>query len=316
MRFFRSAILTVLLAFLVVYAAGQSRSGDLKSLTILGNSDPRTLFFRIPESGAAVFAQAPKTAQQPITFEKWEKTFDRLMGMELKVLNEELPTDARRDLEWGLRFKKDHPDQLLLLHFNGDARDPRWETERFFAGHWIYHPGARILGDVPAKDGETEIRVNDPGLFRINTGRMLKSNDDIGLCELDSAGKPDWNRSEQAILISIDSAAGTIRVRRGQYGTKPRAFASGRAYAAPHATEGPWTKDSNLLWRYNFSVACPRDAHGRNCADVLAEDLAARLLPGGALAAFDGLEFDNLLQTVQSPRGRARCRRQRRWGCR
>ncbi len=35
---------------------------------------------------------------------------------------------------------------------------------------------------------------------------------------------------------------------------------------------------------------CPRDAKGRTCSDVLAEDIARRFLPGGALAAFDGLE--------------------------
>jgi hypothetical protein len=284
---------------LVFFATGQSVPDRLNSLPILGPNDPRAFFFRIAESGAHVFMQAPKAAQQRITFDQWEKTFDRLMGMELKVLNEELPNDARRDVEWGLRFKKDHPDQVVLLHFNGDARDPRWEAGKFFAGHWIYHPGARILADVPAEDGETQIRVSDPGLFRTDTGRTRVSKDDIGLCELDATGKPDWSRSEQVSLISIDAAAGTIRVRRAQFGARARAFLAGRAYAAPHRTEGPWGAGANLMWCYNYSIDCPRDSRGQDCADVLAEDLAGRLLPGGTLAAFDGLEFDNILQTIK-----------------
>lgn len=48
----------------------------------------------------------------------------------------------------------------------------------------------------------------------------------------------------------------------------------------------------NLMWAYNFSSRCPRDAQGRQCSDILADDLAAEFLPGGRLALFDGVEFD------------------------
>ena len=268
-------------ALLLVLLAAQDPPG----LRVLGPDEPRPFFFRSSEGWAA----NPK-----IDYARWERDFSRLWGIEGKVLEEEVPGRSARNLDFFTRFKKDHPDQLVLLHFNGNARDPRWQSEEFFAGHWIYYNGTRILEDVPAHEGETDLRVEDARLFRVQTGRYRNRNEDLGLCELDGEGRPDWSRSEQVQLVSIDAPRNVIRVRRGCYGTRPRAFPGGRSYAAAHASEGPWGKNSNLLWFYNHSVRCPRDARGRSCTDVLVEDLARRFAPGGELAAFDGLEFDVL----------------------
>jgi hypothetical protein len=125
-------------------------------------------------------------------------------------------------------------------------------------------------------------------------GRYRDRNEDVGLCALDAEGKPDWHRSEQVQLVSIDVGKKTIRVRRGCYDTKPRAFRAGEGYAAAHMTEGPWGKRSHLLWYYNYSTRCPRDKSGRVCADIFVEHLAELFGPEGALAAFDALEFDVL----------------------
>ena len=100
------------------------------------------------------------------------------------------------------RFKQQHPDQLVLLHYNGTARDPRDHIARLHAGHWLYYNGATIRGDIPAESGELEIKVDRPELFRTGIGRFRNTNEDIGLCELDSANRPDWSRSEQVQLGS------------------------------------------------------------------------------------------------------------------
>lgn len=265
-------------------------------LRVVQGDYPRAFFFRSSEGLAA----NPK-----VSYEDWEKTFSRLMGIEGKVLDEEVPGRSARNIDFFTRFKKQHPDQLVLLHFNGNARDPRYQTGQFFAGHWLYFNGAKILSDVPAALGETDIRVENPRLFRTNIGRYRNASEDIGLCELDEQGKPDWRRSEQVRLVSVDVKNKTIRVLRGQYGTSPRAFRAGKAYAAAHVSEGPWGKNSNLLWHYNYSTAAPRDAKGRSCADVLVEDLARRFRPGGELAAFDGIQFDVLMhRPPQTRQGR------------
>lgn len=258
---------------------------DLGKLRVLSDEYPRVFFFRQVEGTAA---------SRGTSYEQWEKTFDRLMGIEGKVLDEEIPGRSIRNIEFFTRFKQRHPEQLVLLHFNGNARDPRYESDRFFAGHWIYFNGAKILSDVPAEKGETDIRVDKPNLFKVNVGRYRSRNEDIGLCVLDAEGKPDWHQSEQVQLISVDVENKTIRVRRGCFGKKPLAFRAGSSYAAAHATEGPWGAQNNLLWYYNYSTRCQRDMQGRTCSDVLVEHLAELFGPAGALAAFDGIEFDVL----------------------
>lgn len=254
-------------------------------IRMLNDEYPRVFFFRQAEGLAA---------QRSVSYEQWEKTFERLMGIEGKVLDEEVPGRSNRNIDFFTRFKKRHPDQLVLLHFNGNARDPRYESDRFFAGHWIYFNGAKILSDVPAEQGQTDIHIENPNLFKLNMGRYRDRNEDIGLCMFDADGKPNWHKSEQVQLVSIDYKKKTIRVRRGCYGTKPCAFPAGRSYAAAHMTEGPWGRRSHLLWYHNYSTCCPRDKKGRVCADVLVEHLAELFGPDGPLAAFDGLEFDVL----------------------
>ena len=281
-----AGLLVVCLAVtLAILPGGIARASKLDSLRIGRDEYPRVFFFRQSESWAA---------NQRVTYKSWEGCFERLMGIEGKVLEEEVPGRSIRNIDFFTRFKKRHPDQLVLLHYNGNARDPRFESGRFFAGHWVYYNGARILSDVPAGDGETEIRLSDASLFRTGIGRYRDANEDIGLCMLDGQGRPNWNISEQVQLVSVDPGKKSIRVRRACYGTSARAFPAGRAYAAAHVTEGPWGRKSNLLWFYNYSTRCPADANGRTCADVHVNHLAELFAPAGPINAFDGLEFDVL----------------------
>ena len=264
-------------------AADQSPAPSAAELTILGPHYPRAFFFRASEGQAA----NPK-----ISYESWSADFGRLMGVMGKVLDEEVLGREKRNPEFFTRFKRDHPDQVVLLHLNGNSRDPRYHTERYFAGHWIYRQATVILDDVPAVAGDTTIKVRDASDFQVNTGRYKNAHDDIALFGLTADGKHDWNYCEQVQLLAVDRPAGTIRVRRGCYGTQPRAFRAGAARAAAHQTEGPWGRTNHLLWYYNFTTHCPRDAAGQTAADRLVDDLATWFGPGGKLAAFDGLEFD------------------------
>lgn len=253
-----------------------------ETLRILGPDFPRAFFFRASEG-------APR---RNVPFEPWDAEFSRLMGIMGKCLDEEVPGTEAHNPEFFTRFKQCHPEQVVMLHFNGNSRNPDHGTQSYFPGHWIYRKAVRILADVPAEEGETEIRVEDERDFQVGTGRYRNSTDDIGLFALRADGRHDWNHCEQVKLVSVDARTHTIRVKRGCCGTKPLAFPAGQARAAAHQVEGPWGKKSPLLWYYNFSTHCPRDAQGKTCADRLVEDLAAWFGPGGKLAAFDGLEFD------------------------
>lgn len=259
-----------------------------KSVLLLhGDVYPRVFFFRQSEGLAA---------GGRFTFEEWDENFNRLMGIMGKTLDEEVPGRSG-NIEFFTRFKNEHPDQAVLLHFNGNARDPRWEAQRFFSGHWLYYNGAKILSAMNNGEKESTICVSDASLFETGMGRYGNANEDIGLCLLDADGRPNWNESEQVQLLSVDREKNSIRVRRGCYGTTPRAFPAGKAYAAAHCSEGPWGKDSNILWLYNYATTCPKDAQGHSCSEVQATHLNGLFGAGGPLARFDGLEFDVLFNS-------------------
>ena len=276
-------IIVVVFTLLALY--GQMlRARDIEQLDVLKDHYPRAFFFRATES-------AFNERRYP-TYESWERQFNRLQGIMGKCLDEECIGREPRNVEFFSRFKQDHPRQAVLLHFNGNARDPRYHTERYFPGHWIYRKATEILDDVAKKRGVTTIRVADARDFHVNAGRYRTSNDDIALFRTTVDGKHDWDYCEQVQLISADTKANTITVRRGCYGTEPLSFAAGRSRAAAHAVEGPWGKTNNIMWFYNFSTHCPRDDEGQTCADRLVDELAEWFGPTGKLAAFDGLEFD------------------------
>ena len=275
--------------FLVLCACGREIDEGGPDLRVLDEEYPRAYFFRMAEN-----------TYEP--YEEWEANLSRLMGIQGKALDEEVVGRMERNPEYFTRFKQNHPDQMVLLHFNGNARDPRYRREKFFAGHWIYFPGAEILSDVPEGEDVSEIRVSDATLFKVGIGRYRDRNEDIGLCELDEEGKPDWHNAEQVQLLSVDIPNNVIKVRRGSFGTAARAFKAGQSYAAAHVHEGPWGERNHLMWHYNLSTACPLDAEGKSCRDRLVDDVVGYFQPGGELEVFDGIQFDVCYSSVQWPK--------------
>jgi hypothetical protein len=253
---------------------------------ILTQGHPRSYFFRYPEAFAI--------ADMP--YDKWEQTCSRLMGIEGKVMQEELISMPDRALDYFRRYKQAHPDHLVLIHFNGRDMDPAFRDARFFAGHWLYNAGTQSQQALLATDSITTVKVADVSVFLRETSFTYDQDDDIGICVLDETGRPDWYQSEQVKLLAIDSVAGTITIRRGQYGTQARAFPAGNTYLAAHSWGGPWghVGQNNLLWMYNFSTAGPKDSLGRGCAEVLAEVVGEYFAAEGVLSDFDGIQFDML----------------------
>jgi hypothetical protein len=187
---------------------------------VTSNNYPRAYFFRETEN-----------TYEPYGI--WENNFKRLMGIEGKCLEEgkrAKPFSGKRNRKFFTRFKRNHPTQMILLHFNGNARDQRFDMENFFNGHFIYYNGDKILSMVPAESGTTSIHVSDVSLFKENVGRYGKLNDDIGLCKLDESGKPNWYKSEQVKLVSVNKENNTIKVHRGYLGTEPLSFKPGEGY--------------------------------------------------------------------------------------
>lgn len=260
---------------------------DKSNLEVLKGNYPRAFFFRKAEH-----------IQANDTYEEWSGNFERLMGIEGKSLDEEIPGRSN-NITFFNRFKEEHPNQIVLMHFNGNGRNPVFETDSFFAGHWLYYDGTEILSDISDNEKISEIKVSDPTKFKTNIGRFENSADDIGICSLDAQGKPDWHYSEQVKLLSIDYENSTITVKRACFGSTPISLTAGLSYAAAHVTSGPWCGGCNLLWFYNYSLLGPRDKNGKTCSEIFAADVANRFLPGGDLELYDGLEFDVIFANIR-----------------
>ena len=244
------------------------------------DSYPRAFFFRRPEQVNAYS-----------NYNSWNEEFLRLDGICSKAMNEEIVTlNHSKNQEYFNQFSLDHPEQVVILHYNGRSRDPNFRIDKFFAGHWIYHPGCLLTQDISPED--EYINVEDASLFKLDFGLSgIQKDDDIVIVPIDESGNKLWNLAEQATLISIDG--NTLRIERGKYGTTASSFSSGSTYIAPHMVEGPWgTEVNNLMWYYNFSSTCPVDENGKNCGDVLSEEIAGWLSESGELHGFDGIQFD------------------------
>jgi hypothetical protein len=248
---------------------------------VVSSDYPRVFFFRAAESYSTPH----------VSYEDWRATFGSLQGMEGKALNESLPGRESRAAYY-IQLKKEQPEQLVLLHFNGNARDPVYEAENFFAGHWIYDEAA-VIRERLYPTG-TVIRVSDTSTFQTNIGIGGITNSQIVLYNVVD-GHPDWENSEQVELISVDTDESTITVKRGCFGTSAvHDFLKNNGRAAAHKYEGPWGgSKSSLLWVYNYSTECPTNALGKNCANALVDYLSEKLRRGTDLGdCFDGIEFD------------------------
>jgi len=191
--------------------------------------------FQALEHPAAYYFRRPEmVAKHRITdVDEWVAQYSRLDGIILKCLDEEV--DRVDVAPYMQALKKKHPDQLVLLHYNHVCRATMFGVEKHWPGHWIYFEGSVNTGPITAEEGESVIEVKQAFRFSAEIGFQKEQTDDLCICALDKDGKPDWNTAEYAKVVSVDRKAKTIRVKRGQFGTKPLAFKTGKAYIAPLA---------------------------------------------------------------------------------
>lgn len=228
----------------------------------------------------------------------WLEAVQNQAGVIRKFVPEELTHLTPEAPAWATRYASEHPKKLLLLHFNGEARQITTDAsvhQRYFPGHWVYQPGSRL--HAPLAADATMLSVDDIRPFKVDAYLDHGDNDDgkrwfpqiLALTALDEQGLHDWAHTEFVIVTAIDRAGKTITVKRGQLFSRTRAHAATRTVVAPLAA-GIWGGAPMAF--YNLSTACPRDAQGRTAADVLVRELTEWLGPAGPLAAFHGIAFD------------------------
>jgi len=276
----RDITMFLFISFIVSYTG----NGQPK-LKVLDENYPKVVFFRSSERTSGYDG-----------YDQWQNVFNKFSGFIGQALPFELSDhelgDLEKNPEYFNRFKKDHPDQIIIIHLNGTAQDPRYLPVDYFAGHWLYYNGAKVLSDIDEDGANAIIKVSDASLFYTNAGFTGDRNEDIGLCALNKDGTPNWNYSEQVQLIAADTMTNTISVRRGLYGTNPMKFKAAETYATSHVWDGPWNKRRYMNWAYNYSTECPKDASGRNFADRYSTYLSDVIAENGLLHGADGYTFD------------------------
>lgn len=267
----------------------------LEKLEILQDNYPRAGYFRIAE-----FSIRWHYAGMEEKYDEWSRRMSDLSGIMGKTEYEELIVNNphRQIYNWFRRFKEDYPEKLVMVHLNGRGRIPDYRLEKFSPGHWLYFEGANVLNALPdasseAYKPEVWLEVDDPSHFRMDNGAKFNTPDDITLVRRREDGTFDWEHAEYVRLLNI--RGNRIRVRRAMFNSTARAFEPGKTYAAPHVMGGPWEATTNMVWYYNLSTVCPRDAEGRSCADVLLEELSGNFAPGGRWETFDGVQFDVMM---------------------
>lgn len=255
------------------------RTGIESSSTALTGGYPRMLAFRQSEM------QVPL-----LSYDDWAPIFSQFNGIIGKALQEER-TDAvgPQTLDYFTRYKQQFPGKLVLLHLNGRARLPRFETAGWSAGWWLYREGSVLTS--AAQPGDTVLEVASTSNFRLRADKEGNIGDDLVIAPMGPGGRPDFAAAEQLRLSGIDVASKSLTVLRGRHGTAPLAFAAG-AYLGRHVYAGPWSAVDERVWLYNLSTMCPPDATGRQVVDALLEQFQSWFAPDGVLAAFDGVQLD------------------------
>ncbi|MGN1212024.1 MAG: sialate O-acetylesterase [Candidatus Cryptobacteroides sp.] len=239
------------------------------------------------------FRGESRTAYQE-SYESWSASIGNACGFMRKLVSEELdinPVTA----EWSGRYAKEHPEKLMLVHINGEARQVVEYPEvrkRYFPGHWVYMDGSNSASDIAV--GDTVIKVNDVAPFTRKgypdrkTVPMTYLPLQVIIVKVSQDGERQWYDSEYAELKSFDEKNGTITLKRGLYDTTPSSYKAGRAYIAPVAGD-LWGK--HVMWYYNLSSACPKDRNGKQANELYAEEIVS-WYKGGCLKEMQGIAFD------------------------
>lgn len=260
------------------------------SSAVLSGGFPRVLAFRQSERLVPLKS-----------YEEWAPQFTPYSGIIGKALQEErTEISGPQTVEYFNRYKQDYPEKTVLLHHNGRARLPNFETEGWSAGWWLYREGGVLRASADPQD--TVLHVDSTSNFKLRSDLEGHIGDDLVIAPMGADDRPDFTKAEHLRLTEIDEGTHRLTVRRGQYGSSAREFPKG-AYLGRHVYAGPWSAVDDRVWLINFSTMCPTDPSGLRAVDVVLEQFASWFAPDGVLASFDGIQLDVFQITLEDRRG-------------
>lgn len=210
---FSRGLATLLLAVLTLCAAQSASSAERPALDIWSAPYPRTLLFRGVERIDA-----------GDRYEDWAHTLESYDGIVGKAQDELLKRASLLDRY--VRYKKEHPRQLFLIHYLFRTRIESDVGTTFFPGHWLHFGATRLREALDADEGDATLVVRE--LDRIVGGAGVT----VDICPAGADGRPDWKNAETVTVQSVDKARSSVRVLRAQGRTQLRAFAANSFVAA------------------------------------------------------------------------------------
>lgn len=259
------------------------------------NAAPRALHFRRSEADALRLAP---------DYAAWESRYGTLGGVIGKMYNEdeiqlEGPEGNFPQRDIFRTFKQNHPEKLVLLHFDGKYRNIRTERADLYAPqHFLYYVRQSAYSDLSAADGQSVVRTVAPVYKYFRSAQYNYQNEDVVLVGKAPDGSVDWSAYEYTTLAGYadgnDPFGDGIVVERGRYGSARRSWTAGDYYLLVPVSTSPWDIETNNHWSYNFSINCPTNNNGETCADLFSDEIAAILTQTNewSIPEFDGVEFD------------------------
>ena len=233
-----------------------------------------------------------------VNYDAWVSSLAGTTGVIQKFVDEELVIKpSTTDIQsWVNQYATEQPQKLLLLHWNGRARqveNREYVHNLYFPGHWIYEPGSLVNKNCLPTD--TVIRVSSTTPYSLQAYKDFSSSPTVYypsyilLVKLDASGNRLWNQSEVVRVKKIDNVNNLLTIDRGLIYTTPLSFDANKTYAAPFDCG---IINSQCMRYYNMSSDCPKDSNGKTASDVLVSELKSYFSPNGILKNLNGIAFD------------------------
>ncbi len=292
----KTMLVLVLTASLNEYSYSSAQADNPRATTAFEDLE----IFHVGYPRVIQFREAEYEIQQDrLPYEEWARRTARVNGMVGKALQE---TQLLRDggihhIDYYTRFKKEHPEKIVIIHHNDMAKLPvPWRAlDGYWDGHWLYNEGTTMTKPIEATNESTVIHVEDvtgPNprrpIFRDGLHYPNTAYDEVGIARTGEDGKPDWNRAEHVQITAIDRENNTITVNRAMYDSEALDWPAG-SYLAAHPGFGART---NKRWWFNLSTHAPYADDGRQGMDAFVDDLVGSFGPGGPLEVVDAVQFD------------------------
>ena len=232
-------------------------------------------------------------------YDAWLNDIGNADGVIRKFISEEMEVNPN-SAEWANQYVSDHPEKLLLLHLNGEAKNMMDNPEvcrKYFPGHWVYNPGTSLKCSVNEKTTELLVENVSPFMNRKyrggnGEGQVFQKNlipNYALLVRLDEHRQRLWYESEIIQITGIDEQSKKLTIERGLCDSKKLSYDPNKAYIAP-IEGGIWGK--GMMFFYNMSSDCPKDKNGKSASDVFLDEIITLFSKTGKLRNFNGIAFD------------------------